>query len=96
MAKRTDEIRKRLSDATPGPWTAAWVSGGRMALNGADGSKITGWLDPKNGPLIANAHADLSYLLARNEKMEGVLKALRKAPIGDGCHELIDDALGDE
>lgn len=94
--RRTDEIRKRLSEATPGPWRVAWVDGGRMALNGADGSKITGWLDPKDGPLILNAPADLEYLLARNEKLEGLLRRSRKCSLDLSVICDIDAALGDE
>lgn len=82
---RLEEIKRRLEEATPGPWmTRFWMG----PLEWPDGMKATifghgpvheykedgNTLAIKDSVLIANAPADLLYLLARLERAEGALE----------------------
>ena len=43
-----------MSDFTPGPWRV-FVIGGMVAIDGANGEEVTGFVSPEDGRLIAAA-----------------------------------------
>ena len=78
---RETEIQARLDAATPGPWS--WRGGYPQIVTGGDGVTVvadtyTGLDFPASeADLIANAPADLAYLLAENAaKQARIDKAL--------------------
>ena len=71
MSDRIDAIRDRLAKATPGPWETVPTTGNAVASPDGDGY----WTDvadriesEPDADLIANAPADLAYLLAELDK----------------------------
>lgn len=84
---RLNEIRQRLEKATPGPWTIKHrqnviTSDGRGATtaSGLDGDNER---NEANASLIANAPADLAYLLERVTALQDDLEeALNCAKAG--------------
>jgi hypothetical protein len=98
---REDEIRARLEAATPGPWEAspapdypdpgigfAWdVMRGREVVAGAP-------MVGTDADLIANAPADLAYLLGEVERMRAALyKISQETPDLSACVAVADEAL---
>ncbi len=81
---RIDEIKKRLAAATPGPWLKheAYhvICKVGEALHG-----IVCRLPPKDtdADLIANAPADLAYLIERLEAAEALLDAVNSGNVAD-------------
>ena len=52
---------------TPGPWHIGAYESGRMAVDGANGAEVTGYIDPEDAYLIAAAptlYRALSDLIA--------------------------------
>ncbi len=89
--ERLAEIRARLEAATPGPWVASegdgatWVdSVGRNGLLVCNTGVISNRYSTANTRLIANAPADLAYLLAELAAAQAREQA---------CTERIKDAL---
>ena len=88
MTSREAEIQARLDAATPGPWEVYDPGDGTARLwtvrdNEDDAERLIhepiGYLDWDNGELIANAPADLAYLLARVATLEAQVAAVRGA-----------------
>ncbi len=71
--KRVEEIRARLAAATRGPWSAP--TDDADALYGEGGAAYVGSLCAReeDESLIANAPADIAYLLERLERAEKVV-----------------------
>ena len=65
---RTEEIRARLSAATPGPWEGDALEGYIVSRSG-DVATVTMWSDP-DASLMIHAPADLAYLLGRIDALE--------------------------
>ena len=82
MSDRIDAIRDRLAKATPGPWETVPTTGNAVASPDGDGY----WTDvadriesEPDADLIANAPADLAYLLAEMDKARaGLAEAWRE------------------
>lgn len=100
MTSREIEIQARIDAATPGPWEAYNPGDGTARLwtvrdNEDDAERLIhepiGYLDWDNGVLIANAPADLAYLLARVATLEAQVAAVRdkhrehQVPVTDGA-----------
>lgn len=69
--QRTQEIRARLSRATPGPWEADALEGYVVAPSGRVAT-VTMWRDA-DADLIAHAPTDLADLLAENARLTYLL-----------------------
>jgi hypothetical protein len=90
---REDEIRERVAKATPGPWVAIKQAGkdeGAYTIAtdrkfGCSFVEVWGDLSPQPGKqeanaiLIANAPADLAYLLGENERLRRQIDDTAKA-----------------
>ena len=61
-----------MSDFTPGPWRIGAIESGMVAIDGANGEEVTGFVFPEDGRLIAAA-PDLL------EALQGLLNALPSA-----------------
>lgn len=93
---RTEEIRTRLAAATPGPWHA-WDRGIGWEVHEGDGcaqrmcmeinSEFRETFRAGDAALIANAPADLAYLLGRIEALEGKNAALEA--VVDAARKLV-------
>ena len=44
-----------MSDFTPGPWRIGAIESGMVAIDGANGEEVTGFVSPEDGRLIAAA-----------------------------------------
>ena len=44
-----------MSDFTPGPWLIGAIESGMVAIDGANGEQVTGFVSPEDGRLIAAA-----------------------------------------
>ena len=44
-----------MSDFTPGPWRIGAIESGMVAIDGANGEEVTGFVFPEDGRLIAAA-----------------------------------------
>ena len=44
-----------MSDFTPGPWRIGAIESGMVAIDGANGEEVTGFVSPEDGHLIAAA-----------------------------------------
>ena len=53
-----------MSDFTPGPWRIGAIESGMVAIDGANGEEVTGFVFPEDGRLIAAA-PDLLEALKR-------------------------------
>ena len=53
-----------MSDFTPGPWLIGAIESGMVAIDGANGEEVTGFVSPEDGRLIAAA-PDLLEALKR-------------------------------
>ena len=53
-----------MSDFTPGPWRIGAIESGMVAIDGANGEEVTGFVSPEDGRLIAAA-PDLLEALKR-------------------------------
>jgi hypothetical protein len=97
MTDRISEIRARLEGVTPGPWRApfpSYVIGGfgHGKVCQLDGVYVKNPNDRADATFIANAPADIAYLLDRVEALEEVFEAtayyLRAVDIyRKGCKE---------
>jgi hypothetical protein len=56
---------------TPGPWKIGAYESGQMAVDGANGEEVTGFVDPEDARLIAAAPELLDALLAMQAFIEG-------------------------
>ena len=100
MSKQTEEIRRRLAAATPGPWRVGHDGPSKAVLSGAHPrhgmlafhtfprtvTNLWGFddLEEENAELIAHAPTDLAFLLAENERLEQEVANLRDSPKLDG------------
>ena len=53
-----------MRDFTPGPWRIISIEGGMVAIDGANGEEVTGFVSPEDGRLIAAAPELLGALIA--------------------------------
>ena len=53
-----------MSDFTPAPWRIGAIESGMVAIDGANGEEVTGFVSPEDGRLIAAA-PDLLEALRR-------------------------------
>ena len=80
-----------MSDFTPGPWRIGAIESGMVAIDGANGEEVTGFVFPEDGRLIAAAPDLLNELLSildwavteraplRNQEIESIRKVIAKA-----------------
>jgi hypothetical protein len=61
LEKRLKE-KRMLSKITPWPWKIGVYRGGRMAVDGANGEEVTGWIASEDSCLIAVAPEMLDLL----------------------------------
>ena len=59
-----------MSDFTPGPWRIGAIESGMVAIDGANGEEVTGFVFPEDGRLIAAA----PDLLAALKNMVGLVE----------------------
>lgn len=55
-------IESITSKTTPGPWRIGAYESGRMAVDGANGEEVTGWIAPEDAILIASAPDMLTFI----------------------------------
>ena len=72
MSKQTEEIRRRLAAATPGPWRVGHDGPSKPIIIPQTVTDLWGFddLEEENAELIAHAPTDLAFLLAENERLE--------------------------
>lgn len=56
------ESKPEEGKQTPGPWKIGAIESGRAAVDGADGSEVTGFISPADARLIAAAPELLDVL----------------------------------
>ena len=61
-----------MSDFTPGPWRIGAIESGMVAIDGANGEEVTGFVSPEDGRLIAAA----PDLLAALKDMTGLVQLM--------------------
>ena len=86
MSKQTEEIRRRLAAATPGPWRVGHDGPSKPIIIPQTVTDLWGFddLEEENAELIAHAPIDLAFLLAENERLEREVAGLRDSPELDG------------
>ena len=80
-----------MSDFTPGPWRIGAIESGMVAIDGANGEEVTGFVFPEDGRLIAAA-PDLLEALKRC-KFDSLNMTLEDREF---CRAAISKATGDQ
>ena len=78
-----------MSDFTPGPWRIGAIESGMVAIDGANGEEVTGFVFPEDGRLIAAA-PDL--LAALQNIAEYWNQDQNEAAMADACWHAIHTA----
>ena len=80
-----------MRNITPTPWRIGAIESGMVAIDGANGEEVTGFVFPEDGRLIAAAPELLDELLSvldwavteraplRNQEIESIRKVIAKA-----------------
>ncbi len=76
-----------MSKHTPGPWKIGALESGQAAVDGADGSEVTGFISIPDAHLIAAAPDLLAVLV-------DLLPYLEDCRMADGAHAAIAKARG--
>ena len=95
MTTRLDEIRARLEEATPVPWAAVkgglrWEVRSGIESSGYHGVATTHSMYRRDADLIANAPADLAYLLGEVERVTHQRDALQALEGGWAAQQVAD------
>jgi len=61
---------------TPGPWVIGAYESGMLAVDGADGTEVTGFIDPEDARLIAAAPCMYSLLAIMAENGDNAARQL--------------------
>ena len=80
-----------MSDFTPAPWRIGAIESGMVAIDGANGEEVTGFVFPEDGRLIAAA-PDLLEALKRC-KFDSLNMTLEDREF---CRAAISKATGDQ
>lgn len=85
---RADQISARLAAATPGPW----VREGREVYRGCscNGEFLTSTTHDPDADLIANAPADLAWLLSERKRLLAAVEAAERAGAVKALRSLAD------
>lgn len=76
---RTDEIADRLKEASPGKWKVGGDGCSRHKVTRGDLDVCTCWAGESDAEFIANAPADIEWLLRRIEDLEEEIQEMYEA-----------------
>ena len=65
-----------MSDFTPGPWRIGAIESGMVAIDGANGEEVTGFVFREDGRLIAAAPTMHEYIAKRADAGDNEAKQI--------------------